>query len=530
MKKASGILVVVAMVAIAGCIKKKDFNFKNVTIDNWQPDWALPLINSQLTLKNIVQTGTVVSEDAEGLYSLHYSGDLFSARASDYIKVPNQSYTAPSVMLTIPQSLPAFSGTINDSTSGTFSYMDTSGAQLAHINAKGGSITFNVSSTFNHNVTATLVLPTVKKDGAPLQIPVNVGPGSTGTISVSLGGYAFDLTNGGVDKNKLPYKVRFTLNGTGQPLAPANSLMASVSMNDISYSFIDGFLGTYDIPIPSDTIYIGVFDNTLSANIYVRNPMIHLSFKNSIGLGVATQFDELYGRTNKGQNVNMVLPPVAVEGATAPGQTKESTKRIDSTNSTIQNIFNPAPNEVIYAGRVRINPGGTGSTYSFVTDSSMVSLTAEAELPAWFHIIEFTLQDTVKLILPEDSSILNKAEFKMLMDNSLPLYGGVQLYFADSNYNFVDSLVPGTDDIIAEAPVDATGKVTGRKQAVTKFVMTHDEYNTMAPKVRYAVIRGRLKSSENTPGAKTDIKIQSSNNLIVKLAFRFTLNVSSTDL
>lgn len=526
MKKLSGLMVLVAAVAIAGCIKKKDFDFKHVTIDDWKPDWALPLINSQLTLKNIVKTGTVVTEGAEGLYSLHYSGDLFSAKASDYIKIQNQAFSAPAIALTIPQTSASFTGSFSDSTSGTFTYGDTSGAQLAHINAKGGTITFNVSSTFAHNVTATLVFPSVKRGGVALQVPVSIGPSSTGTASISLAGYEFDMTNGGTAKNSLPYKVRFTLSGTGQPLATANALNANVQLTDIQYSFIDGFLGSYDIPIPSDTIYIGVFDNTLSANIYVRNPMIHLSFKNSVGLGVATQFDQLFGRTNKGQNVNMTLPAIAVAGATVPGQTATSTHRIDSTNSTVQNIFNPAPNEVIYAGRVRINPGGAGSTYSFVTDSSKVSLEAEAELPAWFHIIEFTLQDTVKLILPEDSSILDKAEFKMLMDNAMPLYGAVQLYFADSNYNFVDSLVPTTNDIIGQAPVDAGGKVSGRTQAVTKFVMTHEEYNAMVPKVRYAVIRGRLKSSN----APQDVKIQSSNNLIVKLAFRFSLNVSSTDL
>jgi hypothetical protein len=354
---------------------------------------------------------------------------------------------------------------------------------------------------------------------------VNISPASSATTSVDLGGYAFDLTNGGANKNYLPYKIRFSITGTGQPLAPTNSLSASVAMENIKYSFIDGFLGSYDIAIPSDTIYVGVFDNTLSANIYIRNPMIHLSFKNSIGLGVSAQFDQIYGRTNKGQNVNMTIPAINVNGATVPGQTAVSKTTIDSTNSTVQNIFNPAPNEVIYNGRVRINPGGTGTTRSFVTDSSMVSLVAEAELPAWFQIIQFSLQDTVDLILPEDSSILSKAEFKMLMDNGLPLYGQVQLYFADENYNVIDSLVPTVNDIIAEAPVDANGQVTGRTSAVTKFEMTHDEYNAMAPKVRHALLRGQLKTSG--PG---DIKIQSSNNLIVKLAFRFSLNVSSTDV
>ncbi|GAA4460915.1 hypothetical protein GCM10023093_04580 [Nemorincola caseinilytica] len=526
MKKIAGLLVFAGIIAAAGCIKKKDFDFKNLTIDNWQPDWALPLIYSDLTLKNIVQTGTTISENSEGTYSLHYSGDLFSARASDYIRIQDQSYATSGITLSIPQNLPSFSGSFSDSTSGNFSFADDNGSQLAHVNVKSGSITLNVTSTFRHNVNAVLTFPTVKNNGMPLQVTVAIGyPATSNATTISLAGYSFDLTNGGTAKNYLPYKVRFTLSGTGQSISGTDNLSASISIKDIQYSFIDGFLGSYDIPIPADTIYVGVFDNTLSANIYIRNPMIHLSFHNSIGLGVAAKFDQLFGRTNKGTNVNMLLPDIAVPGAIVPGETATKTHTIDSNNSSVQNMFNPAPNEVIYAGRVRINPGGTGTTTSFVTDSSRVSLVAEAELPAWFRIINFALQDTVKLTLPEDSSLVRTAQFKMLMDNALPLYGAVQVYFADENYNFVDSLVPTTNDIIGEAPVDANGKVTGRKQAVTTFEMTHDEYNAMAPKVRYAVLRGRLKTS----GAG-DVKIQSSNNLIVKLAFRFTLNVSSTDI
>jgi hypothetical protein len=525
MKKIIGILLFGALLTATSCLRKRDFDFKRLTIEDWKPDWALPLINSTLTLKNIVQTGTVVSEDANGLYSLHYAGDVFSGRVADYVFIQNQSFSSGNINLSLPQSLPSFSGSFTDSFSNHFTYSDTSGAQLAHIHVKSGSLNFSINSTFAHSINATIIFPDVRKDGIPLQLTASIAPSGTGNTSVSLAGYVFDLTNGGAAKNYIAYKIRYTLAGSGQPLAPSNSISASISTQDIQYSFIDGFLGSYTIPIPHDTIYIGVFDNTLSANIFIRNPQIHLTFRNSVGLGVSAQFDELFGRTNNGVKVNMTYPPVNVAGAVVPGETTVSKTTIDSTNSIVQNIFNPAPNEVIYAGKIRINPGGSTPVYSFVTDSSRVSLEAVAELPAWFRIIEFSLQDTVALLLPEDSSLVNSAEFKLLMDNALPLYGNVQLYFADENYNFIDSLIPTVDDVLGQAPVDANGQVNGRKQAITNFVMSREEYNRMAPRVRYAVMRGQLKSS----GAG-DVKIQSSNNLILKLAFRFTLNVSSTDL
>ncbi len=526
MKKVLSLLLV-ASIAGTGCIKKKDVDFKNLTIDNWQPDWALPILNSTLTLKNIVKTSTIVSEDAQGLYSLHYVGDLFTARASDYIKIPNQSYTMPSFTLSTPITVGSYTGTVSDSHSGAFAYTDASGSQLNTIVAKGGTLTFTLNSTFRHNVTATITFPRITKAGSPLQVTTTINyPNTSSTTQINFSDNTIDLTNGGPGHNVIPYQVNFTVTGTGQPLSASDGISGNVSWTDMQYRFMDGLLGSYEMPINTDTIHVGIFDNTLQAEIFVRNPKINLTFKNSFGFNVYAKFDSLYGLTNKGERRDMTVAPITIDKPASAGGVATSNYTIDTTNNPqIQNLFNPAPNYVIYNGKIQINPGSTATTYSFITDTSTVSLSAEAELPAWFKIIKFELQDSVKLTLPADSSILQKAEFKMLMDNALPVYGTVQLYFADESYNVLDSLVPTTSDILGQAPVDGTGVVNGRTQAITKFEMDHNRYMAMAPKVRYAIIRGNLKTS-----GTGDVKILSSNNLIVKLAFRFKLNVSQTDL
>lgn len=531
MKKILG-LMLAAGVVWAGCIKKKDLDFKHLKVDNWQPDWALPIINSNLTLKNILQSNTFLSEDGQGLYSLHYTGDLFSARAEDYVKIPDQNFNTPNLTLTIPINTASYTGpAINDSKSGHFTYSDPmSGAQLERIDVKSGTVTFNVVSTFQQNVTATITFPTVKRGGTTLQLNVGIAyPSTSSSMTLNLSGYSFDLTNGGTTaRNDLPYTINFTLTATGQQLLSGDHISATVSLTDIKYSYVRGYLGTYDIPIPSDTINVAVFDNSINSQIFVNDPKINLSFRNSFGVNVSTQFDTLYGETSTGTSTpHYLVPNVNVAGASSPGTASTSSYTLDSstTSGQVQNLFNPAPNKIIYGGRVRINPGGTPGASSFVTDSSMITLAADAELPAWFKIITFTLQDTTKLLLPEDSSILQSAEFKLLMDNNLPLYGRVQVLFTDENYHVIDSLIDTGGDIIGEAPVSSEGKTTGRVQKVSTFNMTHDEYSAMAPRVRHAIIKGQLKSS-----GSNSIKILSSNGMVVKLAFRFKLNVATTDL
>lgn len=515
--------IILALLLSAGCIKKSDINFSNIKIDNWTPDWAFPLLNAQLTLKNVVKSNSVITEDATGLYSLHYDGKLFSAKASDYIFIPNQSYQTGTIPLHTPLSLPSFTGSVNDSSSNHFNYTDTSGAQLQHIKIKSGSLRFRLTSTYQQNISVQLTFPNILNNGSPLVLSANIAyPNTTSDNSIDLSNYTIDLTNGNTTRNYVAYKINYAITGTGQPINVSDNISANIDISDIKYSFIDGTLGHYSIPIPHDTINVAVFNNTLTAQIYLKNPKLHLTFANSLGLGISAQFDSLYGLTNKGIYVNMNISPIAVGGATAVGNTDTSNYTVDSTNSTIQNIFNPAPNQVIYVGHIDINPGG-GLPYNFITDNSTISLTADAELPAWFKIIEFSLQDTVKMLLPKDTNVLQRAEFKMLTTNAFPVYASIQLYFVDSSYNILDSLITPTNNLIPEAPVNASGIVTGSTTGTSDFIYDHDRYHKMASKVRFGFIRGNLKSS-----GTNSVQIHSSDNINIKLGFRFLLNVSTS--
>lgn len=524
MKKYLSILLVSSII-LAGCLKSDDLKLNNVKIGDWKPDWAVPLLNTTLSLDKLVKPSDYISIDGTGLYSLRYQGKLFTATASDYIKIPDQNYTTPPYTLTTPVSFPSFTGAISDSFSGSYTYADTNGSRLEHLAMKAGAINIQFTSTFNQNVSLTVVFPNIKKNGLPLQLNANIAyPVTTTTAAFDLAGYTIDLTNGGTTQNYIDYKIRYTITGTGQPIATSNTLAASVGFSNIAFSFIDGYLGRYTIPIPHDTIEVNIFNNTLQANVFLEDPKINLLFSNSFGLGVQAGLDSLYGITTTGARLRTVIPPISVSGATTPGQTALSNYVINKTNSTIQNIFNPAPNLIVYNGRV-INNSSATTGYAFLMDTSTIKLSADAELPAFFKIINFVLQDTTALLLPNDTDILQRAEFKMLVLNSFPIYGNMQVYFADTNYNILDSLVQTGGGVIGEAPVDASGRVNGTTTATSMFVLSHERYSRMAPRVRFVFTRGNLKSS-----GSNSIKITNTDKMQVKLGLRFTLKVATTDL
>ena len=509
-----------------GCIKKSDLNFKHIQVDDWTPDWAVPLVYGNLTMKNLVKTGDMITVDPNGLYSLHYFGNIFTVKASDYIKIPDQIFTTPGFTLTNPISSASYTGTVNDSSSGHYNYVDTNGAHLNHINIKSGNIHLQVNNTFRQNVTINILFPTITKSGVPLMVSSAITfPATSTDINADLAGYIIDCTNGGTTNNYVAYKMYYTLTGTGQPITVSDNISAHVDITSLNYSFIDGFLGRYTIPIPPhDTIHVNVFNQNIVANIYLKNPSIKLSFTNSFGLSANANLYNVYTITNKNESNQFTIPAINLNGAPSVNTVGLTNFTIDSTNSSIQTTFNPGPNKVVYDGTFTLNPGLT-SGYNFISDTSTLNLGAEVIIPACIKIYELSVGDTTQLQLPKDTSLVQYAQFKLLTDNGFPLYGALQLYFTDNNYTILDSLIRPNGSIILEAPVDAFGIVTGHTQAVTTFTMEHDAYNAMAAKTKYVIIKSNLYTS----GTST-VQIHDVNYMNIKLALRFTLDVPQTPL
>ncbi len=537
MKSRFAILILFSIIVFS-CLKKDDLSFKNLAVTGWQPDWAVPLTNTTLTLKNLVQhaySGNILTTDSTGLYSIHYDGRLLSAYASDYVKIPDQNFNTSSIPLSTGFT-GTFTGTITDTFSDHFSYTDTTGAQLNHLNLKSGSLQIQIQSTYQQNISATVLLPTIKKNGVPLSITFAMNyPTTTANQNLDLSNYKIDFTNGNTTNNYLPYKISYSLTSTGNPISSTDNIVANVNLTNLQFSFVDGFLGHHSIPINRDTIAIEIFNNTLNANIFLENPIIKLIVDNSFGVSAVGTFNTFEGITKQGiiNNIggNFFNNPIALNGPTTIGTTVVNHYQIDKTNSNVQNVFNPAPNRVVFQGNISINGSGT-PTYNFITDTSKIIVNAEAVLPAWFRIIDFSLQDTFALGFPRDTNILNRVQFKLLCENAFGLYAAVQLYFTDSTYHILDSLIVPLNgaqqtNIIAQAPVNANGVVNGSTTAQTIFDMDRTRYKRIASRVRHGLVRGNLKSSSSSSGIS--IQIHSKDYLRVQLAAHLWLNIKKAN-
>jgi hypothetical protein len=528
--KKNYIFLLIVLMSFFGCIKKDDLKIQNLSISGWKPDWAIPVTNTTLTLKNVVQhayTGNTLTVDSTGLYSIHYDGRILSANASDYIKIPDQNFNTNGVGLSSPINMSSYTGSIADSFGNHYTYTDTAGAELNHLKIKSGNLGIQVYSSYQQNLSAQVVFPTVKNGSTPLSINVSINyPNHNYTQQINLSNYVFDFTNNNTTYNYLPYYIKYTITGTGQPIYTTDTIGATINLTNLQFAFADGYLGHYTIPMNTDTIPIEIFNNTINANIFLENPIIKLSVDNSFGLSATGNFSTFEGITKQGVINNIggafFSNPITVNGPTVVGTTTTNNYQIDKTNSNVQNVFNPAPNKVVFAGNISIGKGSP--TYNFVTDTSKLIVNAEAILPAWFKIIDFQLQDTVKLSLPRDTNILQKISFKILCENHFGLYANVQMYFCDSTYKILDSLIapPNSTLIINQAPVNSIGVVTQSKTQESVFDIDQTRYQKLASRVRYGLVRGNLKTSSTI-----SIQIHSLDYLRVQLAARLVLNINN---
>jgi hypothetical protein len=510
----------------ASCVRKTDLNFNNLQYTNWTPDWALPFVSSSLNLQNMLNSGTLISTDATGLLSLGYSGKGYSFQATDVIRIPDLHFNTPPVSLTTPITSLPVGNTVSDSSSGNFSYSDSAGSHLNHIGMKAGSLHMQLTSSFNQNVNLKIVFPGITKNSVPLSLTVAINyPNTTSNVYADLSGYTLDMTNGGTTQNYIAYKINYTLTGTGNAVGSPAELDAAIDFTGIKFSYIDGNLGQYIVPIPSDSINVGVLNKSIAANIKLQNPMLHVNFTSSFGMTVSAAFDSLYGVTTATGAINdIVIPGISIAGESSIGAPAvQSSYTIDSTNSTLRNILSPVPNVVVYNGHFAINPTPS-STYNFITDTSKISFTINAELPACFQIIQLAMQDTLQMQMPPDTSLLTNAQFMVQVSNAFPVYANVQLYFTDSNYVVLDSLVslsPPNNFLIGPATVNSSGIVTAANVSTSSFAMSQARYSKMASRVRHGLVRGNLYTSGTGM-----IQLHATDHLEVKTAFRFTLNYS----
>jgi hypothetical protein len=541
MKKNRNVLLILygtLIIGLFGACLKGNFKLKKIAGSFWEPDVAVPLINSSMTLSNILKLSTAnnnFSIASDNFVTLVYRGNLFSLRADEAFKIPDQpistSYTFPNALIPVFDALnlqdtfqinPPITTTFDFNSGSTDSYIDS-------LTIKNCLLALNLVSTFQQQLFVTINIPNARKNGVPFSQVVEVPPAGssniTRSVNFNLAGYKISLNQNGVP-NKLKMIFGFKFIKTNSTILPNHNSMAIVmNLADISFKNLFGSIGQKLLAPDTDTIPITLFNNSLAGGgISLVNASLGINISNALGIPIRATFQKLQGYNPLSLTpiVNVVSPlfnnPLPISTPSQLGQSASSSLLLNISNSNIDDVLTNLPRYLIYKIDALSNPPAPAvQMQNFIEDSSRFKVDVDINIPFEGTLKNLIFQDTISFKFQEVDE-LQSLGLKLFFKNGFPIETKVQVYFADSLGYVLDSLLQD-DVVLASALVGSNGRVTTATEKNSEILYPEAKILSLK-KVRKIYVKG---STNTVDGGTKNVKIYSDYRLDLKISGRAKL-------
>jgi len=540
----SFIAILLIIFSIISCNKfKDDFDFSKVATPGWNPEFAIPLINSTLTISDFFEDSSnlFIQVNPDNSLSFVYGMDeLFSQKAEDIISVPEQNFSFQS-QVDIPPLLPGVFDTLALDYSFPF-ITDTTGQRLDSIILKNGDMRLNFKTNLNRDeASVKIIIPDIvhAQTGEFLQMNVILNnPGGQSEWveheeNIPISDYKILLNQEGDALNELNFLAEVVMHGDINPDLSPYDFILSGDIRDLEFEKIFGYLGQYELNL-NDSLEFSIFEKTLTGGIELGTGTIDVwvDIKNSYGATVTVDADEFYAYSK-------VNPPYLVDinlfgqgvpnifAINAPdfqqvGQTIET--NLDFSNSNLAQAFNIAPEMLHFDFMAITNPLGDTLASNFILDTSRISLGMDVEMQLFTSISDFIVEDTIDFDLNSNANEIGSLLIRLNTVNRFPLNVDVQIYFADDDYNIIDSLITNTDErILVGAPVSGPPeyKVIEGAAKMTDFEISRQKLDRIVY-AEYMMLKAGLSTTDNSL-----VKIYNDYSLEIKVGTIVGINIES---
>lgn len=477
----------------------------------YEPEFAFPLAQISFTMEDALsqfKENSVLTVDADGLLRLKYKGDILTKTTEDVFASINdalgQDILVPLVMDTT--ALPA-------------AFPD--GLNVERMDLKAGVFYYVLQSKNPLPVHVEIRALSIEKDGVPLTYNVDMPAYVSGAaISATNMFTPTDLNGYSIIPNQ-DGEIVFTKTITDSNGDPVDLELQGIVLQNLEYSYADGYLGNYGYDQDRDTIDIDFFNSWIQGNIYFKDPTITILFENSFGIPTRSVINTFDVITVNGD----VLPLESAfisDGIDFPypafdeiGTVKKTSFVFNKDNSNIAEILGAGPLALDYDVDALTNPDNDTSITGFVTDSSYYKVQVEVDLPLYGTAFDFLAQDTFDIDVSSFDNAF-EGEIKIITENSIPLGALMQGYFLDSNGIILDSLYSEATGVIAAAGVDNNGFSTGAVKAETFITLDKDKLNALKTAKQLIVTASFSTTSEGT----TPVKITNNQDLAIRMGMR----------
>jgi len=438
-------------------------NLEELDGAEYEAEFAVPLVETEFSLRDLLKNfeeNASLTIDPDGVIRFKYSGDVLTKTSEEVFEEINRVLALVPIFLTSDRiALP---------------FASPDGLDIDRMELKGGKFTYALQNVHSQPVFVTLRIPEVQKDGVPLTITTSIPayggsgtPPSVGNLFSPLLLENYIIFPAANDSIYVEYTATDPM-GNNVLLGTSSGVL----IQDLKFSYAEGYLGNQLYEGGRDTIDIDFFDNWIRGDVYFDEPKITLNFENSFGIptrsvvnlfNVITVRQEVLPLESEFINSGVDFP---YPGLDEVGQVKQSAFTFTKDNSNIATILGAGPVAVDYDVDAFTNPDMDTSIRGFITDSSYYKVRVDVELPLFGRAFDFVVSDS----FPVDFSkydVISAAEFKLVADNYLPLSVDVQAYFRDENGVVLDSMLDNRQRVIAAAPTNAEGIATTFVQKIT---------------------------------------------------------------
>lgn len=465
---------------------------KIITPD-WEPELALPLVNTDLTLQEIIDfagENKYITIDQDGLISLSYSAEVVSFTAADIgiLKLPN----IPVPMFDTAQSVPF--------------PID----EISKITLESGYLAYDIESETSGNYELILRLENAVKDGNPFEAVIPFSSPANLIDSVSLAGYDLIFTDGTVD---IYYSLRNTATGEKTPAS-----QAFLSLERLKYNYAEGVIGTYDITSAVDTIPIEMVQDIKDARIALTNPSISFSFENSFGIPIEVAMPTFDGETSDNGTVSLghqgLKDGIVIEypRLNEVGKSYSTTIDIHKDNSNIVELISSLPQAINYQFGLTANPEGNANTYGFINDSSHLAIGVDIRVPLEGYVGGLTFEKTMNLDIAQ-IDMAGAGGFKLITENGLPLDVALQAYFVDANGVMIDSLFEAPETFFRSPELNPDGSVQSPGIQTIEVFFPEERFLNIF-EATHLKITGNLATAS---GGTVPVRLSASDGLGIKL-------------
>jgi hypothetical protein len=444
------------------------------TVASWDVDLVVPLVNSQLNIKNFLGD-SVFQPDNTGLLNVAFTRTLSAIKLDSLIKIPDttivNSFTVPAVFpttLTPGQVLNFFPAS-------ELTFDMGSGVALKKVDIRNGTLRIKFTNDLAEPLILNYKINSATKWGVPLLISEKIPPSPDSLIKYyDLSGYNMNMTGlSGSIYNTIVQSYTIIVDpqaATSPTCGYGQGAHAKLSYGGIVPQYLEGYFGQQTISVPLDSTKLDFLKNVQASNFMLSSAAFNFKVFNEFGAEFTGNLSNI--KSVNTSNTNTVtlstsqLSNININRATKAGSTvfpSIKTVSLTNTNSNITAFLSNLPNMLTYQGSVKVNPLGNISGYNdFAFYNTGIKVVADINIPLKFNADYFKLVSTANVDFSNIKQLdhVNYGQLVINTSNGYPFQAKLQAYLLDETGATIDSLLWPNENVIDRGVLDNQNVVT----------------------------------------------------------------------